>query len=211
MQQSAVFWDKAADKYAKSPIADLEAYNFTLSRTRSYLSPTDRVLELGCGTGSTALLLADDVKHILASDVSGRMVAIGEEKARDQGVSNVEFRAADVFSDAIGEGPYDAVLAFNLLHLLEDVPAVIERIDALLKPGGVFVSKTVCKPGKGAALKFRLIRAVLPLMQLLGKAPFVQFMGVGEFEDIITARGFEILEAGDHPPPSRYIVARKRS
>ena len=57
MHKTAKFWDKAAAKYAKSPIEDIEAYNYTIGRTRSYLSPTDRVLEVGCGTGSTALLL----------------------------------------------------------------------------------------------------------------------------------------------------------
>ena len=58
MQQAETFWDGAAENYAKSPIRDVEAYNYTLERTRTYLSPTDKVLEVGCGTGSTALLLA---------------------------------------------------------------------------------------------------------------------------------------------------------
>ena len=53
-----------APKYAKSPIKDVPAYEYTLGRTRSYLKPTDAVLELGCGTGGTALKLADAVAHL---------------------------------------------------------------------------------------------------------------------------------------------------
>lgn len=209
MQQSATFWDNAADKYAKSPIGDIDAYNDTLGRTRSYMKRTDRVLEIGCGTGSTALLLAGDAAHIVASDISTRMIEIAARKAKDQGVSNVTFITADLLDDVLDQGPYDIVLAFNLLHLVEDAPAAIRHIHGLLMPGGTFISKTVCQPGKDAPLKFRLIKLVLPVMQWLGKAPYVNFMTAAAFEEVITAQGFKIVEAGDRPPPSRYIVATK--
>ncbi len=209
MQQAATFWDKAAENYAKSPIQNMEAYNYTLERTRSYLSATDRVLEVGCGTGSTALLLASDVSQIIASDISSNMIDIANRKAHEGNVSNVQFVAEDILGSAIGNGPYDVVLAFNLLHLIEDTEAALKRVHGLLKPGGIFISKTVCKPGKGAPLKFRFLRLVVPIMQFFGKAPFVRFMDVPAFEDLITSHGFRILESGDHPAPSRFVVARK--
>lgn len=213
MQNAADFWDRVAPKYAKSPIADMDAYSYTLGRTRSYLSPNDTVLEVGCGTGSTALLLADGVKHITASDLSASMIGIGAEKARDQGISNVAFVTAELFDGAVENGPYDAVLAFNVIHLLKDTRAAVRRIGGLLKPGGTFISKSVCKPepGAGLPLKFRALTLVLPLMQAIGKAPFVKFMEIRELEDIISSEGFKLIETGNYPasPPSRYIVARK--
>lgn len=211
MQSSAKFWNDAAEKYAKSPIADMDAYTYTLERTRSYLSPNDNILEVGCGTGSTALLLARDVRHVTASDLSDNMIRIGSEKARGQGVLNVTFVKAELFDRAIESGPYDAVLALNLLHLLEDTPAAIQRISDLLKPGGTFISKTVCRPGSGTPLKFRIIKMILPLLQLIGKAPYVNFMEIRELEEIISSAGFKIVETGNYPahPPNRYIVARK--
>ena len=209
MQQAQAFWDSAAENYAKSPIGDVEAYNYTLARTRTYLSSTDKALEVGCGTGSTALLLAGDVAEITASDISGKMIAIATKKAQDQGVANVNFIAADLFDDALAKDPYDVVLALNLLHLIEDTTGAIRRIHGLLKPGGTFISKTVCKPGAGAPLKFRFMRIIVPVLQALGKAPFVQFMAADAFEDLVESQGFKILESGDHPAPSRYIVARK--
>ncbi|MCG8445153.1 MAG: class I SAM-dependent methyltransferase [Hyphomicrobiales bacterium] len=54
------------------PVRDVEAYEYTLERTRSYLAKTGRVLELGCGTGSTALLLAG----ITGNDISPNMIGI---------------------------------------------------------------------------------------------------------------------------------------
>lgn len=209
MQQAATFWDKAARSYAKSPIQDVDAYNYTLERTRSYLATTDRVLEVGCGTGSTALLLAPNVDQFVASDISSNMIEIAKEKAAQSDVSNVQFITDDIFGDTVGDGPYDTVLALNLIHLIEDTTAAVHRVHQLLKPGGIFISKTVCKPGQDAPLKFRFLRLVVPIMQLLGKAPFVRFMDPGTLENLITAQGFRVLESGDHPAPSRYIVAQK--
>lgn len=209
MQDSALFWDKTAEKYAKSPIADEAAYAYTLERTRSYLSADDSILEVGCGTGSTALLLAGEVASVTASDISPNMIAIGAKKAKAQNINNVTFVTAALSGSALDEGPYDAVLAHNMLHLLEDVPAALRRIHGLLKPDGVFISKTVCMPKSGAPFKFRLIKMILPLMQWVGKAPYVNFMEVNELETMVTDAGFKIVETGTYPAPSRYIVARK--
>ncbi|MBX2856725.1 MAG: class I SAM-dependent methyltransferase [Rhodobacteraceae bacterium] len=209
MQQAEIFWDGVAEKYAKSPIGDEDAYQYTLGRTRTYLSPTDHVLEIGCGTGSTALLLAGNAGQIIASDLSTKMIEIAQGKARDQGVSNVKFITANLFDETLDQGPYDVVMAFNLLHLIEDTEGALQRVHRLLKPDGLLISKTVCTSAAGAPLKFRLMRLIVPVMQLFGKAPYVKFMNSSAFEAMVKAQGFQILEAGDHPPPSRYIVARK--
>jgi ubiquinone/menaquinone biosynthesis C-methylase UbiE len=55
--------------------------NKTLDCTRKHLSASDNVLEVGCGTGTTALLLAPSVKQITASDISSRTIEIAREKA----------------------------------------------------------------------------------------------------------------------------------
>ncbi len=212
MQDAAKFWNKVAGKYAKSPIADMDSYTYTLERTRSYLSTSDHILEVGCGTGSTALLLAENVAKITASDISANMIEIGSEKARQQNISNVKFVEAGLFDSAIEPGgPYDAVLALNLLHLIEDVPAAILQINKMLKPGGVFISKTFCISGAKIPFKIRMMLMILPLMQLVGKAPFVNSLNAGEFEKTISGAGFKIIETGNYPVSnsSRYIVAKK--
>ncbi len=211
MQQAAKFWDGAAESYAKSPIKDMESYEYTLGRIKSYLSDTDQVLEVGCGTGSTALLLAPNVAHMTASDISNNMIRIAEQKASKQGVQNTSFIATDLFGSKLDQGPYDAVLALNLIHLIEDTEGAMKRISQLVKPGGLFISKTVCRPGKDTPLKFRFMLMILPLMQWLKKAPFVKFMEIAELEGHIADAGFKIIETSDSPPPSRFIVARKHA
>ncbi|WP_422364878.1 class I SAM-dependent methyltransferase [Pelagibius sp.] len=206
MQSSEKFWDTRAEDYAQSPIKNLPAYHEALARTKSYLSAEDRVLEVGCGTGSTALLLAGLVKHITATDFSSNMIAIGRRKAQEQGITNVTFEQATPFDDIGAQEPFDVVMAYNLLHLLEDMPKALGHLHGLLKPGGLFISKTVC-----LAEESRLWRVLIFLMQRIGFAPFVNSLKVSELEDGITAQGFEIIETGSYPSYSRgrYIVARK--
>ncbi|TQV80524.1 class I SAM-dependent methyltransferase [Denitrobaculum tricleocarpae] len=210
MLAAGKYWDKVARRYETRPIKNLTAYHETLDRTRARLSPNDRVLELGCGTGMTALKLADAVAQMTASDISAEMVAIGREKASAQGVENVEFLQATAFDDALGRGGYDAVLAFNYLHLMEDTEATVARIESLLKPGGVFISKTVCLAN--ANFFFRLLmRLMIPVMQWLNKAPYVRAMSSAEVESCIGDAGFEILESRSFTDQSisRFVVARK--
>lgn len=211
MKTDATFWDRIAPKYARDPIKDMEAYNYTLERTRSYLKPADEVLELGCGTGSTALLIAPSVAHITASDFSEGMLEIGREKARSGGVTNITFDNIDV-STPMADDQFEAILGFNLFHLVRDIDTAFVDIHKRLKPGGLFVSKTPCLAQGGLGLKFGLLKLVIPVMQLFGKAPFVNMLTVRQLETSITSAGFDIIESGNFPatPPSRYIVARRR-
>ncbi len=209
---TAAFWDKIAPKYATQPIKDPDSYAYTLERTKSYLRATDHVLELGCGTGSTALLLAPGVDRYTATDVSAKMIEIGKKKAADEKTENIDFLTVDWSAPRLLDGTHDVVLALNLLHLLDDLPTVLRRVHALLPEGGYFISKTPVSPESGAPLSYWAIRAILPVLRALGRVPFVAFRKTADFERMIEEAGFEIIETTNAPvrPPNRYIVARKR-
>ncbi|KKZ14866.1 MAG: hypothetical protein TH68_03560 [Candidatus Synechococcus spongiarum 142] len=209
-KEAAAFWDGIAKSYAASPIKDIASYEFTLQRTRSYLKPQDKVLEIGAGTGSTALLLASSVAHITATDLSAEMMKIGQAKATEQGVNNIDFLVDGAMAEAVS-GPYDVILAHNLFHLLDDLPGVLKRVNKLLKPGGLLISKTPCKPQGFGSATYRLMQVVLPIMQLLGKAPFVAMRSNADLERLIGEQGFQRIEVCNCSKKDirRYIVARK--
>ena len=206
MSDDARFWDRIARRYAEQPVKDQTSYERTLERTRAHLDAGDRVLEVGCGTGSTALTLAGSVACLIASDISPEMIAIAGEKAQAAGVGNVDFVCSDI-AGHVGRGErYDAVLAFNLLHLLRDPEGEVTALGGLVRPGGLFISKTVCLAEAGWYL-----RPVVWVMRLIGKAPHVRFFRIAELEALIAGAGFEIVETGTYPasPPSRFVVATK--
>ncbi|MDA7946138.1 MAG: class I SAM-dependent methyltransferase [Hyphomicrobiaceae bacterium] len=200
------FWDRIAEKYSKSPIKDMPAYEQTMERVRAHLKPTDHVLEVGCGTASTALLLSPEVAHVTASDLSSKMIDIGREKARKSKTENIDFVVGTPFCDALTPGSYDAVMAFSFLHLVEDLPATLARIHELLKPGGLLISKTVC-----LAEQTRLWGIPIAVMRFFGYAPYVNLLKTADLEREIAGAGFRIIETGNYPagPRSRFIVAKK--
>jgi ubiquinone/menaquinone biosynthesis C-methylase UbiE len=212
MTKAAAFWDKIAPKYSRDKIKDQASYEYTLDRTRSYLKQTDRVLELGAGTSSTALLLAKGVGSYVATDISGGMVAIGKEKLANTNITNLEIKVGD--TDTIFEQgeKFDAVLGLNLFHLTNNPQQVFHRINSMLPLGGMFISKTPCLADEPSFLKRILIRTILPILMGIGIAPRpVHAFRIATLEAMIEKAGFEIIENGNHPvsPPSRYVVARK--
>ncbi|MGX9352104.1 class I SAM-dependent methyltransferase [Shimia sp. W99] len=210
MTSDAKFWDGIAEKYARSPIKDMAGYEYTLERTRSYLTPNDSVLELGCGTGSTALLLAGSTGQIVASDISDGMLDVGRRNARDQGIDNVHFLCGDAHSPALDGRQFDAIMAMNVLHLVEDLDAVLARAHALLKPGGVLISKTPCLSDSNLFMR-GLFRVMIPVMQLFRRAPFVAYLSTPQLERKIEAAGFKLIERVSIPAKGGrpYLVARR--
>jgi ubiquinone/menaquinone biosynthesis C-methylase UbiE len=206
MGDSERFWDARADRYSRKPVKDAENYEKTLDRTRKHLSSNDEVLEVGCGTGTTALLLAPCVKRITASDISSRMIEIAREKAAAEKVENVRFDRGTLFDEGLEKRSFDIVMGFNLLHLLEDLPDAVRRINELLKPGGLFISKTVCLGERS-----RVWAVLVAVMRAFGLAPYVRCLKVAELEGIIADADFDVIETDFLPPspPVRYIVARK--
>ena len=206
MTPSAKFWDKAAPKYATSAISDIEGYRATLAQTIAHLKPTHRVLEIGCGTASTALELAGHVAHVTATDISPAMIEIGHQNAAKAGVENITLTAhAADDPTSFESGPYDVVLALNLLHLLPNQAEVMARVHASLKPGGLFISKTACLGERW------FFKPLVGVMTLLGKAPYVTHQRVDALRRAIKQTGFEVVEELTQPgtPPRLYMIARR--
>lgn len=198
LADSARFWNKAARKYAASAIADPQGYERTLRRVLDILMPTDQVLELGCGTGTTALRLAPATAHFTAADISPAMVEIARNKLVDAPPdvhSMLSFEVADANAGLpapVARG-WDVVLAFNLLHLVPDIDASLAQVVRHLRPGGRFISKTPC-----IAHMNRLVPYVaLPIMRALGFTPPVQVLTQGQLIAAIKRSGL-IIESIEH-------------
>lgn len=207
MKDSSLFWDKVSEKYAKSSIKNIPAYEQTLDRTRSYLKSADHALEIGCGTSNTAVKLAPSVAEYVASDYSRGMVEIGQQRAVEAGVPNLRVVQGAISDAQFADASFDQVLAFNLLHLVPDDAAVFRHVHRVLKPGGLFISKTPCL----APMRL-LFSPLIGAMKAVGKAPHVTLYSTESLEAAIVSAGFEVIEFGDYPArktPSRFIVARK--
>ncbi|MDJ1157412.1 class I SAM-dependent methyltransferase [Chelatococcus sp. SYSU_G07232] len=205
----ARFWDRIARKYAADPIADMAGYERTLERTRHYLNGAETAFEFGCGTGTTALRLAPSLRRIVATDISSGMIAIAREKAEAEDRANVAFEVATPDAAPWPDESFDVALGFNVLHLVAAREAALNGVHRLLKPGGLFISKTPCLKEMNP-----LVRIAVRVMQVFGKAPYVAFLSAADLEREMAAAGFEIIERARHASRGRdarpFLVARKR-
>ena len=204
----AHFWDRHARKYAAGAIADMAGYERTLERTRQLLDSKDTAFEFGCGTGTTALKLSPFIARIVATDISGAMIDIARAKAQAEGASNVVFEVARPDAAPWPDETFEAALGFNVLHLVAAREATLRNIHRMLKPNGLFISKTPCLKEMNP-----LVRMAIPAMQLFGKAPYVSVFDASELKREIAGAGFEIVACERHASRGRdaraFIVARK--
>lgn len=208
MTATTSFWDNIADTYSKRPITDEAAYQKKLEITRGYFNPDMDVLEVGCGTGGTAILHAPYVKHLQAIDCSSRMIEIARAKQEKAHVGNVTFDVSGIEQLTARDQSFDAVLGLSILHLLEGKDSVIRKVHRILKPGGTFVTSTMCLNDS-----FKYLKLIAPIGRILGvMPPFLNFFTTKELEQSLKSAGFHIdylWQVGKRK--ATFIVAKKAS
>ena len=96
----------------------------------------DHVLEIGCGFGAFARLVAGRVQRVTAMDVSPQMINVARE--RSAGYSNLEFELTDFLQTRLPAESYDCVVTLATLHHLP-LDESLRSIKALLRPGGMLI------------------------------------------------------------------------
>ncbi len=206
MSARSWFWDRIAKRYSRMPIADQAAYETKLEMTRAVLSPDARVLEFGCGTGSTAIVHAPHVAHIHAIDFSASMLEIARGKAVEAGIDNLSFEQTTLEALDSPDGSWDVVMGMSILHLLPDRAATLKRVYALLKPGGAFVSSTICVGDSASTFKF-----IAPIFRWLPLLPDISVLTLAQLTAEMEGAGFAIEKTWcPGPDKAAFVVARKQ-
>lgn len=203
--QDSDFWSRMAPRYARAKIGDMAGYERSLRRVEPLLTGA-RVLELGCGTGLTAMSLARHAVSYTASDIAPGMIEIAKERLAKDPVANLSFQVAQ--AKDFGPGQFDVVFAQNYLHLLRDLPGTLAHVHALLREGGLLISKT---PVLGQAPFY--IRWLVPTLQAVGKAPHLTMLTSADIERALAQAGFACDPTEWHGSKGRdlraFIVACK--
>lgn len=136
------FWDSQASRFDEEPdhgLRDPEVRACWRDLLLAVLPPAPaRVADLGCGTGSVAVLLAGEGYDVHGVDLSGAMVAAARAKAADSGVT-ARFQQGDAAGPPWEPSSFDVVFARHVLWALPDPEAVVGRWAGLLRPGGRLV------------------------------------------------------------------------
>jgi 2-polyprenyl-3-methyl-5-hydroxy-6-metoxy-1,4-benzoquinol methylase len=207
MGKSEKFWDRQAKDFADHEQHAKLSENKDFITTLKYLNIDNTVLDYGCATGIISNAIAEKVKEIHAIDISPKMIEMAKAKAAERHINNVHYAQATIFDERYQKESFDVILAFRILHMLEDIQGVTSRINELLKPGGIFISVSACMGDKKALLSILVSLAskmrIIPVHINLFKLP--------ELQGIITDGGFKIIEYEkmNDKEPHYCIVAEK--
>jgi 2-polyprenyl-3-methyl-5-hydroxy-6-metoxy-1,4-benzoquinol methylase len=198
------FWDRIASKFDRIEQNDI-AYNIFIAKARGYLKGNDTILDFGCGTGLVCNEIAENVGFIHAIDISTKMIEISKKKASVRKIQNIDFARTTIFDDKIKVGSFDAIIAFNIFHLLEEPQKYFQRLHQILKPGGLIISSTPCMS------EAPLLNNVLKCFSLIGLTPKLNSFTSTEMKKLFIKASFELIELNKIKPKSpQYICILKK-
>ncbi len=172
--------------------------------TMVHLAPQtgERILDVGCGTGSLTLRIADAVGPtglVTGIDAAPRMIEIAENKARQQG-NTARFAAVAAENPGMADGSFDAVVSSMFTHHVDHrlKQLVFAQMYRLLRPGGRLVTADIDRPStrwawlSGWASRWLLLQPELEdnlrgyLPQLLIEAGFADTRRVAHVHGMIS-------------------------
>jgi 2-polyprenyl-3-methyl-5-hydroxy-6-metoxy-1,4-benzoquinol methylase len=116
----------------------------------SFLSdiPSNRLLDIGCGTGIYFDALVRHADSIDAIDLSSDMVRVARDYCKHSGLNTIHLIIGSAECLPCGSADFDVVIAMDLLHHVPDIEAALSEVHRVLKPGGHFLvfEPNICNP-----------------------------------------------------------------
>ncbi len=203
------FWNRNADKYDKQVGEFNEAYKKTLDHTIENTSPKSDILEVGCGTGIISLGIAPHIHSLVATDISENMISIAEKKAIDANIKNITFLNTDGYNLGQGNKKFDAILIYNVLHLVKKPQQILLETKKHLKTEGIIFIADDCFNEK-KTIKAHLMVWLYKIVRLLGVIPYISFYSKHSLRKLLEDNGFIILKDEElfHDPVNYFIMAK---
>lgn len=195
MYKDEKFWNRIASKFDRIEQND-PAYKIFIEKARGYLKADDTILDFGCGTGLICNEISENVEFIHAIDISTKMIEISKNKASLRNIKNIYFERTTIFNEKFKPGSLDAIIALNVFHLLEDPQTHFQRINQILKPGGLIISSTPCMS------ETQFLNTTLKLFSLIGMTPKLNSFTSSELEQMLLSESFKTIEFGRIKPKS---------
>jgi SAM-dependent methyltransferase len=146
--------------------------------------PDAYAMDLGCGGGHVAFLLAPLVRKVVAYDLSSAMVATVNAEAARRGLDNLEARVGSVEAVPCPDGSFDLVVTRHSAHHWHDLGAGLSQARRLVKADGLAVFMDVAAPSSP------LLDTWFQSIELLRDPSHVRDRTVEEWADLAAKAGF---------------------
>jgi len=180
----------AADHYDRQALSFWDRFG-TQTVARLGLAAGDRVLDLCCGAGASAIPAARAVGpdgHVRAVDISGPLLDLGRARAHELQLQNIDFTLADATRLALPDGSFDAVVCVFGVFFVPDMPGFVAEMWRMVRPGGTLAVTTwgvgLFEPAN--SLFWREVRLLRPDLD----------RGFNPWDDVTTVESLGSLLAG---------------
>lgn len=131
------YFDELAGKFGRNYVPGRSWKG--LAETLLQLMPPMVIADLGAGEGTFSQLLAQRAERVIAVDNSARMVEVGANLAKENGIANLEYRQGDLESPPISNESVDLAFFSQSLHHAMHPPRAVQAAYRILKPAGRIV------------------------------------------------------------------------
>src|SRR5436189_3835783 len=204
-------YNAAADHFDDGPLAFWDRYGRkTIERLR--LKPGSIVLDVGCGSGASAIPAAKAVGpygRVIGADLAERLLVMAQSKADAQNLTNATFRQADMENLGYSDESFDAVVCVLAIFFVPDMVKQVRELWRMVRPGGQIAITTwgprMFEPGSAAwwaAVKqFRpdLLSAFNPWERIITAQAVRQLLRESGIEkaEVVTEEGQQALQSPD--------------
>lgn len=163
----------------------------------NYITAGDEVLEIGCGTGTMAILCAEKGASVVGFDISYQMLAIARRKASERNLTDkIQLRemAATEMDNNFGDGTFDKIvstLVFSEFYPNEQ-KYVLREAYRILRPGGLLIIADEVR-SNSTWKRILHLSVRLPLMVITYILTQASTRALKGIEDALTDTGLEVI------------------
>lgn len=163
----------------------------------NYIAAGDEVLEIGCGTGTMAILCAEKGASVVGFDISYQMLAIARRKVSERNLTDkIQLRemAATEMDNNFGDGTFDKIvstLVFSEFYP-DEQKYVLREAYRILRPGGLLIIADEVR-SNSPWKRILHLSVRLPLMVITYILTQASTRALKGIEDALTDTGFEII------------------
>lgn len=160
------------------------------------ISSSDKVLDLGCGYGSTARFIAKQYGcSVIGNTIGNEELRLAQERAEDSDVSHLlKFEWGDFHNVAYADASFDVVWSQEAFLHGADKGKILSECYRVLKPGGTLIFSDI------------LVRRETPQAdreRIYARLNTVDIWDFDDYKEALPKQGFELLKAEDH---SQYVA-----
>ena len=208
--QEEEYWSKVATTFE----ADQEwivGKSAIQAITKKLLQEHDlgEVVEFGCGTGVFTRPLAQNAKHIIATDLSDEMIEIA--RTRLEGFQNITVEKANCKNTSFPSGRFDTVFMANLIHVIENPQEALQESWRVLRNDGILLITSTTSYDVSLLEKMKIL---VRFLRKWGRPPryFRTNYSPNELGSLVESAGFKVEDVqliGDKTK-AVYLKGRKK-